>query len=123
MTNTSQTLNNSYGYLWWLNGKSSYMLPTLQSVFPGSYAPYAPADMFAGLGKNGQILSISPGKGIVIVGMGNSPGSSSSEIATVFCNQIWQKLNAIMCTLTQIVEKKLFKSRGISISKSGNYCP
>ena len=25
MTNTSQPLNNAYGYLWWLNGKNSFM--------------------------------------------------------------------------------------------------
>ena len=36
MTNTSQGLNLSYGYLWWLNGKFSYMMPGSQFVFPGS---------------------------------------------------------------------------------------
>lgn len=30
MTNTSQSPNLSCGYLWWLNGKSSYMLPNSQ---------------------------------------------------------------------------------------------
>ena len=29
MINTSQNLNLSYGYLWWLNGKASFMLPGL----------------------------------------------------------------------------------------------
>jgi CubicO group peptidase (beta-lactamase class C family) len=102
MTNTSQTLNNSYGYLWWLNGKSSYMVPGQQIVIPGSYAPQAPADMFSALGKNGQILSISPAKGIVFVRMGNQPNSPSSEITTLFCNEIWQKLNEIMCNSNSI---------------------
>ncbi len=51
MINTSQQINKSYGYLWWLNGKSSYMLPTLQNIFPGSYAPEAPTDMYSALGK------------------------------------------------------------------------
>jgi CubicO group peptidase (beta-lactamase class C family) len=102
MTNTSQLLNNSYGYLWWLNGKSSYMVPGMQIVIPGSYAPNAPMDMFAALGKNGQILSVSPGKGIVFVRMGNQPNSPSSEITTVFCNEIWEKLNEIMCNSNSI---------------------
>jgi CubicO group peptidase (beta-lactamase class C family) len=102
MTNTSQSLNNSYGYLWWLNGKSSYMVPGQQIVIPGSYAPQAPADMFSALGKNGQILSISPGKGIVFVRMGNQPNSPSSEITTLFCNEIWGKLNEIMCNTNSI---------------------
>jgi hypothetical protein len=39
MVNTSQNLNKSYGYLWWLNGKPSFMVPTSQIVFLGSYAP------------------------------------------------------------------------------------
>jgi CubicO group peptidase (beta-lactamase class C family) len=104
MTNTSQTLNYSYGYLWWLNGKQSYMVPSLQTVIPGSYAPQAPVDMFAGLGKNGQILSIAPTAGLVFVRMGDAPNSPAAEIATIFCNQIWQKINDITCTTASIPE-------------------
>lgn len=98
MTNTSQSNNLSYGYLWWLNGKTSYMLPTSQIVFQGSYAPAAPSDMFAGLGKNGQIVSISKNLGLVVVRMGNQ--ASSGEVPTQLCNSIWEKLNAIMCIKT-----------------------
>ena len=100
-TNTSQNINLSYGYLWWLNGKKSYMIPTLQTVFPGSYAPNAPADMYAALGKNGQILCVSKSKGLVVVRMGDAPGSLV-EVPTVFCNQMWQKLNDAMCNNTSI---------------------
>lgn len=32
MVTPSQSLNNSYGYLWWLNGQSNYMVPGLQVV-------------------------------------------------------------------------------------------
>ena len=35
-TNTSQSINQAYGYLWWLNGKSSYHLPQTQLEFPGT---------------------------------------------------------------------------------------
>jgi CubicO group peptidase (beta-lactamase class C family) len=56
MINTSQQLNESYGYLWWLNGKPSYMLPGLQFQFQGSLNPNAPDDMVAAMGKNGQFL-------------------------------------------------------------------
>lgn len=102
MTNTSQSLNLSYGYLWWLNGKSSYMVPTSQIVFPGSYAPAAPSDMFAGLGKNGQIVSISKSLGLVVVRMGNQ--ATSGEVPTQLCNSIWEKLNSVMCNATSINE-------------------
>ena len=104
MTNTSQELNKTYGYLWWLNGKQSYMLPTLQYAFQGSYAPEAPADMFAGLGKNGQIVSVSPSHGLVVVRMGNQPGSTAADITPQFCNQIWEKLNDVIINTTAINE-------------------
>lgn len=98
MVNTSQSLNNSYGYLWWLNGKSSYMVPGTQIIFPGPYAPDAPADMFAALGKNGQIISIAKSKGLVFIRMGNAPPGGVLEVSTIFCNQIWQRINQLDCT-------------------------
>lgn len=102
MTTSSQQMNPSYGYLWWLNGKSSYMLPTLQYVFQGSYAPEAPADMFAGLGKNGQIVSVSRSKGLVVVRMGNIPDSQNPDVTPQFCDQIWGKLNDAMYNRTAV---------------------
>lgn len=99
MVNTSQNLNKSYGYLWWLNGKQSYMLPTTQFVFPGSYAPNAPSDMISGLGRDGQIVSLSQSRGLVFIRMGEAPSSESSDVPTIFCNQIWQKINELDCTL------------------------
>jgi CubicO group peptidase (beta-lactamase class C family) len=104
MLSTSQAFNNSYGYLWWLNGKSSYMLPTVQIIFPGFIAPNAPADMVSGLGKNGQIVSVSKSKGIVVVRMGNQPNSPGSEIANQLCDQIWQKLNEVICNSNAVQE-------------------
>ena len=104
MTSTSQYLNLSYGYLWWLNGKSSYMLPTTQIIIPGAYAPNAPPDMIAGLGKNGQIVSISKSIGIVVVRMGNQ--TNNLEVTTQLCDQIWEKLNAVMCSETSVEEMK-----------------
>jgi CubicO group peptidase (beta-lactamase class C family) len=94
-SNTSQNLNLSYGYLWWLNGKSTFMVPSLQNVFNGPLFQDAPSDVFAGLGKNGQIVCISKSKGLVVVRMGEQPGNFG-DVPTVFCNQIWEKLNAVM---------------------------
>ena len=51
MVNSSQTLNPSYGYLWWLNGKASAIFPSLAQSFNTSVAPDAPADMFCRYGK------------------------------------------------------------------------
>ena len=97
MVNTSQNINNSYGYLWWLGGKESYMLPQTQFVFPGTWAPNAPSDMIAGLGKNGQILNVVPSMELVMIRMGDAP-DSSLEVAPYFNNEIWQKLNQVICS-------------------------
>lgn len=95
MINTSQQLNLAYGYLWWLNGKNSFMIPGSQLVFPGWLAPNAPQDMFAALGKDGQVLSISKGNGLVFARMGNSP---SGLVPFTICNDIWKILNQIICS-------------------------
>ncbi len=105
MTNTSQNINKSYGYLWWLNGKSSYMLPTTQFVFNGSYAPAAPSDMYAALGKNGQILSISKSLGLVVVRMGNL--ANSGEVPNQLCNSIWEKLNDVINNTNSVTYNEL----------------
>lgn len=88
------------------------MLPTTQIVFPGSYAPAAPGDMFAGLGKNGQIVSVSKRAGLVVVRMGNQAGSG--EVAMQLCNGIWEKLNAAMCN-NNSVDEPGFGQKVISI--------
>jgi len=105
MTNTSQPLNLSYGYLWWLNGKASFRLPGLQFEFPGPITPHAPDDMFAGIGKNGQIVSISKSEGLVVVRMGNE--ANTGEVSIILLDQIWQHLNEVMCNSTAISESTI----------------
>ncbi|MFC0263684.1 serine hydrolase domain-containing protein [Fontibacter flavus] len=94
MVNTSQQLNNSYGYLWWLNGKNSFMLPTIQNVFQGSWAPNAPGDMFCGLGRDGQYVCIIPSMELVMVRLGESP--DQSLVPFMFLDEIWQQLNKVL---------------------------
>lgn len=94
MRSPSQSINESYGYLWWLNGKSSFRLPNSQVVFPGSMTPHAPDDMYCGLGANGQYLCIIPSLNMVMVRMGQSPDSSSVPIQ--FLDDIWQVMNRVM---------------------------
>ncbi|PKQ70669.1 serine hydrolase domain-containing protein [Raineya orbicola] len=95
MINTSQNLNQSYGYLWWLNGKNSFMIPQSQLVFSGTICPYAPADMYAAVGKNGQILNIVPSQNLIVVRMGMG-GSTTSLVAFDIQNQIWEKLSEVI---------------------------
>jgi CubicO group peptidase (beta-lactamase class C family) len=94
MITTSQNINQSYGYLTWLNGKSSYLLPGLQTVFQGLTTPNAPTDMFAAMGKNGQLVNVIPSKNIVVIRMGDAPDNSLVPIK--FQNDLWEKLNAVI---------------------------
>jgi hypothetical protein len=94
MVNTSQNLNLSYGYLWWLNGKASAMVPGSQIVFPASLTANAPADMFAAMGKNGQLINVVPSMGLVVIRMGDNANNSSVSIALQ--NDLWEKLKAVV---------------------------
>ena len=95
MTTTSQELNSSYGYLWWLNGKNSFRIPGSEDSFPGKLIPDAPDDLVAGLGANDQKLYVVPSMGLVIVRMGDA--ANSSELGpTTFDNELWTQLNALM---------------------------
>ncbi|MBX2979815.1 MAG: hypothetical protein KF905_11005 [Flavobacteriales bacterium] len=105
MITPSQTLNPAYGYLWWLNGQSSYLLPGLQFPLSGPAMPNAPMDVYAALGKNGQIINVSPSSGIVVVRMGDLPGGIF--VPNVYNDQIWQYLNAVVCNSTMLEDAPL----------------
>ena len=100
MRTPSQNLNESYGYLWWLNGQPSYMLPGFQLVIPGPLMPHAPQDAYNAMGKNGQLLNISPSNGLVLVRMGELPGGLF--VPNLYNDTIWQHVNAILCSTTSI---------------------
>lgn len=95
MIRPSQSLNKSYGYLWWLNGQASFMLPGVQFAFNGSFAPNAPEDMYAALGKNGQVLHVVPSQNLVVVRMGNAP--DNAEVSVLMSDSIWKYLNRVIC--------------------------
>ncbi len=93
--NTSQNLNLTYGYLTWLNGKASHMLPTVQIIFPGMMIPNGPADMYAALGKNDQKIYVIPSQKLVVIRMGESAGNSQLALSS-FDNELWGKLKSII---------------------------
>jgi CubicO group peptidase (beta-lactamase class C family) len=94
--NTSQNINKAYGYLWWLNGKSSYHLPQTQLEFNGSLIPNAPSDMYAALGKNDQKIYVVPSKKLVIVRMGEVANPDNPTFGlSGFDNELWSKINAL----------------------------
>lgn len=97
MVNTSQNLNLAYGYLWWLNGKSTLMVPGSQIVLPGYLIPNAPADLFAALGKNDQKIYIVPSEKLVVIRQGNSAENVASALSN-FDNNLWDYINKLNCS-------------------------
>ena len=94
---TSQSINPSYGYLWWLNGKSKFMIPGEQTIFNGFLVPNAPADMYAAMGANDQRIYVIPSKKMVIIRMGNASNPSNPNFAVSgFDNDLWAKINAVI---------------------------
>ena len=95
MVNTSQNYNLSYGYLWWLNGKATSMVPQSQIIFPTSLAPNAPADMFMALGKDDKKIYVIPSLDVVVVRLGDDAGGSVAGPSS-FDNELWGKLKLVM---------------------------
>ena len=113
MINSSQDHNQSYGYLWWLNGKSSFMIPQSQYVFNGHLSPNAPADMYAAMGKNGQLINVVPSENMVWIRMGDAPGKSLVPIN--LNDDIWSYINKLSCNSTNLDEKQNHKKQLIKI--------
>lgn len=93
-TSTSQNINLGYGYLWWLNGKTSYHLPQSQLTFQGSVIPTGPSDMFMALGKNDQKIYVVPSKKMVVIRMGDAADNVNLALSD-FDKVLWEKINAL----------------------------
>ena len=94
---TSQNINPSYGYLWWLNGKTSYMVPGGQTVYQSTLVPNAPSDMYAAMGAEDQRIYIIPGRNMVVIRMGDASDPANPAFAlSGFDNALWEKIDAII---------------------------
>ena len=105
MINTSQPHNESYGYLWWLNGKASFQLPGLPLKIPGELIESAPDDLFAGLGKNDQKVYVVPSQGLVVIRMGNKAGDIPVASLSSFDDLLWERISALECQPTGTGER------------------
>ncbi len=94
MINTSQDLNPSYGYLWWLNGKGTVIYPGLTFPIITDVAPNAPSDLFAAMGKNGQVIDVVPSQNLVVVRMGEAPGDALVPVE--FHDAMWEIIGRVM---------------------------
>ena len=94
-TTTSQSINQAYGYLWWLNGKTSYHMPQSQFQIPGTLISTAPSDMYCALGKNDQKIYVVPSKKLVIIRMGDAADGSNFALSD-FDETLWEKISAVI---------------------------
>ncbi|RYY54939.1 MAG: class C beta-lactamase-related serine hydrolase [Chitinophagaceae bacterium] len=91
MINSSQTLNPAYGYLWWLNGKSSFILPTSES-FNGPLMPNAPADLVTALGYGDKKIYVVKSMDLVVIRHGSPSNAPVTYALSNFDNEIWKLL-------------------------------
>jgi len=89
---TSQTMNPSYGLLWWLNGKTTYLLPPSQPG-TGPLMPSAPTDVVAALGAADQKIYIARSAKLVVVRQGKA-ASQGAQALSDFDDQLWKRLLA-----------------------------
>ncbi len=121
MTNTSQNFNLSYGYLWWLNGKASTMVPGSQLVIPTKLIRNAPNDLFCALGKNDQKIYVVPSTNMVIVRVGES--AFGEDASSPFDTMLWSYINKLGdgCTLTAIPQKKIISECKLFPNPANNF--
>ena len=91
---SSQALNPSYGYLWWLNGKASFVLPGKQRYGNGSLVPAAPDDMVCALGAGDKKIYVAKSMDLVVARHGGPSGLALGEGSSSFDNLLWQKIMA-----------------------------
>jgi len=101
MIHPSQPYNVSYGYLWWLNGQTDYMLPGTPRIFSGMLVPHAPADMYAAFGKNEQRIYIAPGLNMVVVRMGENAYRTVAAFSP-FDDRLWQQISSLVTSKTGV---------------------
>jgi len=91
---SSQPLNPSYGFLWWLNGKQSFVLPGRGRSGSGPLIPTAPSDVFCALGAGDKKVYVAPDMGLVVARHGESAAVARSEALSSFDSELWQRLMA-----------------------------
>lgn len=106
MVHPSQSLNEAYGYLWWLNGQNTYKQPGTDIIFNGEIVPAAPADMYMAAGKNDQRIYVVPSMDIVVVRQGNEAYTSQLALSA-FDNELWELLMDVFCNTTALRENEI----------------
>lgn len=87
---SSQALNLSYGFLFWLNGQPSARLPP-SIPKAGTLIPSAPPDVVAALGGGDQKIYSSRATYLVVIRQGKGGGEPES---TAYDEELWKRIMA-----------------------------
>lgn len=93
MLESSQDLNKAYGYLWWLNGQNSWILPD-DTTGTGDLIPSAPADLVSAQGLGDKKIYVVPSMHLVVVRHGGAAEETPEEALSGFDDALWQLLMA-----------------------------
>ncbi|MGB6037381.1 MAG: T9SS type A sorting domain-containing protein, partial [Cryomorphaceae bacterium] len=104
LTTPSQLMNQSYGYLWWLNGQSNHMLPLDPNVYEGSMIPSGPDDMYMALGANDQKIYVVPSQGLVVTRQGDAAFGLEAA-ASAFDVELWELISNLECSPLSALDK------------------
>ena len=89
MLRPSQTLNPSYGLLWWVNGQASSMSWTLPpETSGGTLIPSAPPDLVAAQGARDRKLYVVPSLDLVVTRLGDAGSRDGSSFNDAFWEQL-----------------------------------
>jgi CubicO group peptidase (beta-lactamase class C family) len=80
--------NPAWGYLWWLNGQSHYMLPYSERVFGGPIVPEMPEDLIAARGAQDQRIIIIPSRSLVIARLGGAAPKAAGRFDYEFLKRL-----------------------------------
>jgi CubicO group peptidase (beta-lactamase class C family) len=71
-TTPSQSINQAYGYLWWVNGATPAE-DAMNEAWPGQMVANAPPDLFAARGFGNQFIDVIPSLDMIVVRFGEDP--------------------------------------------------
>jgi CubicO group peptidase (beta-lactamase class C family) len=121
MKNSSQNINPSYGYLWWLNGKGKVMLPGSQLMLNRDLNRYAPKDMYAALGKNDQKIYVIPSENLVVVRLGELGTLNDIPVPIIYDEYLWQRLSSIMNLTTSTKDNYFIDNNAYKVTVDQDY--
>jgi CubicO group peptidase (beta-lactamase class C family) len=89
--------NPAWGWLWWINNQSHFILPDSLNTVTGVPVPAAPSDLYSTRDGKGSFLSVVPSLNMAVAV--TATHAVGMRQALVFENEIWRRLLAARASL------------------------